>query len=103
MYLGSRRKRNCCNYSNRNCAGYYATRSAGAAEHSRRKHCARTGNLGVLHDGTSLSTQSALGRNRTFDLPLRRRSLYPLSYEGRGPWARGLITWTMGPAPGPAL
>jgi hypothetical protein len=25
----------------------------------------------------------ALGRNRTCDHPLRRRMLYPLSYEGR--------------------
>ena len=25
----------------------------------------------------------ALGRSRTCDLPLRRRSLYPLSYQGK--------------------
>jgi hypothetical protein len=31
--------------------------------------------------GFFVSGNGALGRNRTCDLPLRRRLLYPLSYE----------------------
>lgn len=38
--------------------------------------------LKVGSSATELAALGALGRNRTADLSLRRRLLYPLSYEG---------------------
>ncbi len=42
------------------------------------KEKVRSSNLKQLE----LRTNGALDRIRTYDLPLRRRTLYPLSYEG---------------------
>lgn len=43
----------------------------------------RTSSLSLVLTKESETKACALDRNRTCDLPFRKRLLYPLSYEGR--------------------